>query len=137
MSDRALRPVLRERKDIGVRFMLALLAGIGACLLLMLAIGYFRFPKELADRKFAQPFPQFPAPQLQPSPRIDMGTFYAEEMKHLNSAGWQDKAAGTMHIPIDQAMRDIAAEGIPGWPSSADQSEGDRSEGDRSKGDRR
>ena len=56
-----------------------------------------------------------------------MDAFRAEEMRRLNSAGWQDRAAGTVHIPIDQAMRAVAAEGIPGWPTgAAAASQGDR-----------
>lgn len=119
MSDRALRPVLREKQDVGPRFMLALFAGIGACLVLMLAIAYWLFPAQVRDQRFAGPFPKFPAPVLQPSPPVDMQVFYAQEMQRLNSADWIDKAAGTVHIPIDQAMRDVAAQGIPGWPTAA------------------
>ncbi len=116
MSERALRPVLREKNDIGLRFMLALLGFIGLCLVLMLGLAYLLFPKEVRDQRFARPFPKFPEPVLQPSPPVDMQQFYAQEMQRLNSAGWVDKAAGTVHIPIDQAMRSVVAEGIPGWP---------------------
>ena len=71
MDDRALPPVLREKNDIGLRFMFVLLTGIGLCLILMLAIAYLLFPHELKDQRFAQPFPQFPAPVLNPTrPRI-------------------------------------------------------------------
>ena len=116
MSDRALRPVLREKKDVGLRFMLALLGFIGFCLVLMLGLAYLLFPKEVRDQRFARPFPEFPEPVLQPRPPVDMQQFYAQEMQRLNSVGWVDKAAGTVHIPIDQAMQATAAEGIPGWP---------------------
>jgi hypothetical protein len=127
MSDRALRPVLREKKDIGPRFMLLLLGLIGVCLVLMLGIAYLLFPRELRDQRFAGPFPNFPAPVPQPSPPVDMQLFYAREMQRLDSVGWIDKAAGTVHIPIDQAMKAVAAEGIPGWPTgSASASEGSR-----------
>ena len=119
MSDRALRPVRREKNDIGPRFMLVLLGFIGLCLILMLGLAYFLFPNEVLDQRFARPFPHFPAPVLQPAPPVDMHVFYAQEMQRLNSVGWIDKAAGTVHIPIDQAMRAVAAEGIPGWPSAA------------------
>ena len=61
--------------------------------------------------------PKFPYPQLQPSPRESMARFYAEEMQRLNGTGWIDKAKRTVHIPIKDAMRKIAQEGIPGWPA--------------------
>ena len=93
----------------------------------MIGLAWWLFPGEVGDRRFAQPFPDFPGPHLQPSPRADMAAFYAEEMARLNAAGWQDKQAGTLHIPIGQAMRLVAKEGIPGWPTgNPDVSLGDR-----------
>ena len=125
--DRALRPARHEPRDVSFMFMAVLLAGIGSVLLALMGLAYVMFPSELQDRRFAQPFPAYPAPQLQPSPPGDMKQFYAEEMQRLNGVGWQDQAAGIVHIPIDQAMHDIAAEGIPGWPAgSATASLGDR-----------
>lgn len=125
--ERTLRPVLREKQDIGIRFMLSLLGFIGFCLLLTLGIAYMLFPREIHDRRFGLPFPQYPQPALQPSPPADMQAFYMREMQRLNSAGWIDRKAGIVHIPIAQAMRDVAAEGIPGWPAgNAAASEGDR-----------
>ena len=116
-STRTLVPAQRETRDVRLRFMLALLGFIATVLLLMMGLAWWIFPGELADRRFAQPFPAFPAPRLQPSPRADMQAFYAQEMARLGSAGWQDRQAGTVHIPIDQAMRAVAAQGIPGWPA--------------------
>ena len=124
---RTLQPPQRETQDIGLRFILCLLAFIGTVLVLMIGLAWWLFSGEVADHRFAQPFPAFPGPPLQPSPRADMAAFHAEEMARLNAAGWQDKAAGTVHIPIGQAMRAVAAEGIPGWPTgNPDVSLGDR-----------
>ncbi len=114
---RTLQPPQRETNDVGLRFMLRLLGLILAVLVLMIGLAWWIFPGEVADRRFAQPFPAFPGPRLQPSPRVDMAAFYAEEMARLNGAGWQDRRAGTVHIPIDQAMRLVAKEGIDGWPA--------------------
>ena len=114
---RILAPARRETRDVGLRFMLALLGSIATVLVLMLGLAWWIFPGEVADRRFAQPFPNFPGPRLQPDPRLDMETFYAQEMTRLNSAGWADRQAGTVHVPIDQAMRAVAAEGIAGWPA--------------------
>lgn len=126
-ADRALPAARHEPKDVGLRFMLGLLALIAGTLLLLMGIAYLIFPGEVRDRRFAEPFPSFPSPRLQTSPPADMRAFYAQEMRWLNGAGWQDRATGTVHIPIDQAMRAVAAEGIPGWPTgSKTLSEGDR-----------
>ena len=114
---RTLQPARRETKDVGLRFILGLLGLILTVLVLMIGLAWWIFPGEVGDRRFAQPFPAFPSPRLQPSPRVDMAAFRAEEMARLNSAGWQDKQAGTVHIPIDQALRLVAREGIAGWPT--------------------
>lgn len=127
-SNRALPPARREGKDVRLGFMLGLFGLIAATAVLMLAIAYLVFPGEVQDKRFSQPFPRFPDPVLQPSPQVDMDAFRAEEMGRLNGAGWQDRAAGKVHIPIDQAMRAVAAEGISGWPARGDAaaSQGDR-----------
>lgn len=123
---RALPPVRRERGDVSFRTMAGLFALIGGGLGLMLLVAYLIYPGEVRDQRFATPFPSFPAPRLQPDPALDMKAFYAEEMRQLNGAGWQDKAAGTVHIPIAQAMGLVAKEGIPGWPTAAPSSEKER-----------
>jgi hypothetical protein len=117
MSDRVLRPVTREKNDIGPRFMLMLLGGIGICLLLFLGLAWLLFPHEVKDQRFARPFPEYPMPVLQANPPADMEAFYAREMQRLHSAGWIDKQAGIVHIPIDQAMQEVVKEGIKGWPA--------------------
>jgi hypothetical protein len=95
---------------------------IGAPLLLGTVIALallvlWLYPKAMNDQGRQLVLPQFPNPQLQPSPRDSMARFYAEEMQRLNGTGWIDKAKGTVHIPIGNAMRKIAEEGIPGWPA--------------------
>ena len=126
--DRALSAARHEASDISFRFLATLLGGIGCTLLLLMLLAYEIYPGEVKDTRFAQPFPNFPYPKLQPSPPVDWQTFYGQEMAQLNGAGWQDRAAGTVHIPIEQAMRAVAAEGIKGWPAAGNTavSEGDR-----------
>lgn len=126
IAARALRPATRETTDLTIRSMLALFALIGASLLALIFVAYLLFPKEIHDNRFALPAPHFPAPRLQPSPPLDMAAFYAAEMHRLNTPGWIDRARGIVHIPIGQAMRRIAAQGIPGWPTSPAASEGSR-----------
>ncbi|MBN9563369.1 MAG: hypothetical protein J0H14_21985 [Alphaproteobacteria bacterium] len=78
------------------------------------------FPTSHLDRTLAHRLPTYPQPRLQPSPRQEMQRFYASEMQRLNSTGWIDRSAGIAHIPIDAAMREIARDGIPGWPTPSD-----------------
>ncbi len=126
-ADRALSAARVEERDVGLRFILVLFGVIATSLLLLVGLAYYIFPGEVPDTRFAGPFPIFPEPQLQPSPAVDMQRFYASEMQKLNSAGWQDRSAGTVHIPIAQAMGIVAKEGIAGWPAgSKTASQGDR-----------
>ena len=44
-----------------------------------------------------------------PIPRADMRRFVAGEMARAEQRGWIDQAQGVAHIPIDDAMRRVAA----------------------------
>lgn len=119
MSDRLLPPARREAGDVTFRSMLALLALIGVTLLLLLLLAWWLYPAALADRRFTRPFPDYPAPRLQPSPHADMDAFRKQQAGALSGTYWQDKEAGTVHIPIDQAMALVAKKGIQDWPQTA------------------
>ena len=78
-AHRSLTPARQEPKDVRLGFIIGLLAVIGVTLVLLMGLAYWIFPKEVNDNRFAQPFPAYPAPQLQPSPPVDMKAFYAQE----------------------------------------------------------
>ena len=40
-------------------------------------------------------------------------TFRTDEREHLESYGWENKAAGTVHIPIEEAMKLTVERGLP------------------------
>ncbi len=111
----------REARDVSGRFIalafVTLLTGVAIVGLLC----WWIFPGAPHDRLIPYPPPSYPTPRLQASPPQDMARFYREEMARLNSFGWVDRAKGIAHIPIDQAMRIIAKEGIKDWmaPPSA------------------
>ena len=52
-------------------------------------------------------------PRLQTSPRQDLIDFHTQEDVVLNNYGWVDKNAGTVRIPIDEAMRITVRRGLP------------------------
>lgn len=61
---------------------------------------------------------QFPEPRLEDDERTELNAFrYAEEEK-LNSYGWVDQNAGTVHIPIERAMELVAQRGLPTTPQA-------------------
>jgi hypothetical protein len=54
-----------------------------------------------------------PVPRLQQFPPNELYTFTNEERARLEGYGWENKAAGTVHIPIEEAMRLTVERGLP------------------------
>ena len=107
-----------EASDVGEGFIWGAFASLLGSLIAIALLILWLFPMSLLDRTIQGPLPTYPAPRLQPDPPLDMRQFYAQELTQLNSTGWIDKAHGVVHIPIADAMRDVAHEGIPGWPTT-------------------
>lgn len=59
-----------------------------------------------------------PEPRLQTNPRQDLEDFRAQEDSLLRSYGWIDRNAGTVRIPIDEAMKLTLQRGLPSRPES-------------------
>ena len=57
-----------------------------------------------------------PGPLLQTDPQGEFKRVRAEENKKLTTYYWIDKSKGVVHIPIDQAMKNIVQTGIPDFP---------------------
>jgi hypothetical protein len=57
-----------------------------------------------------------PGPRLETNPEAELQRFRAEEEKRLNTYGWIDKQKGIVHIPIEEAMKNLARTGAPGFP---------------------
>jgi hypothetical protein len=57
-----------------------------------------------------------PGPRLQTDAERDLRKFRADEERRLNTYYWIDKQKGIVHIPIEQAMKKLAATGAPGFP---------------------
>jgi hypothetical protein len=65
---------------------------------------------------------QFPEPRLQPDDVGDMDKMRIQEETILNSKSWKDQS-GAVHIPIDEAMKILAAQGLPARSATAGQTE--------------
>lgn len=61
-------------------------------------------------------------PRLQEAPALDLAAMRRREQAELHSSGWVDEKARTVRIPIDEAMRLIAAKGLPARKSPAESS---------------
>jgi hypothetical protein len=123
-----------ERQDIGARGIFYFLAGLLAATLLIafLLSGLYRILDQhfrthqppvnpLAanvpqDTRHVPPqYPQtaFPDPRLETDERTQLNSIRIAEEQKLNSYGWVDEKAGTVHIPIERAMELLAQRGLP------------------------
>jgi hypothetical protein len=73
------------------------------------------FPRAVSDVSRALTV-EPPQPRLQTDPSEDLAQFLVDEDNRLNTYYWIDKQKGIVHIPIEQAMRELAKEGIDGFP---------------------
>ncbi|MBV9750717.1 MAG: hypothetical protein JO157_18075 [Acetobacteraceae bacterium] len=112
-----LPPARHEVRDVGFRPLL--IAGILTLMALAGVIGLaaWLFPQSLQDQMVPQAQERFPAPELQPSPPADMAAFHAQQLRQLNGTYWLDAGKTRLHIPIGQAMQDVARDGIADWPT--------------------
>lgn len=115
-SKRAISTPRHERRDVGERF-IYLAVGAMLALLIICALGtLWLYPQSRLDRTLTLPLPLFPKPALQTNPAADMSLFYAREMQTLETGGRIDGKSGVERMPIEEAMRQTARDGIPGWP---------------------
>src|SRR5665213_3368351 len=112
MPEKVLSPARHEPTDVGASFILIGVPLILGTVIALALLVLWLYPAATIDRTMQLPLLHYPDPQLQPNPREDMAKFYNEEMRRLNGSGWLDKAHGITHIPISDAMRLIAQEGV-------------------------
>ena len=124
MSEKELSPARHEPTDVGESYAWITVVMLVAAVLILALIVLLLYPRSPGYRMVQLPLPSFPRPELQASPREDMEKFYAQEMQRLNSTGWIDKGRGVVHIPIADAMRLTAQQGIPYWPTAPQQQAG-------------
>ena len=73
------------------------------------------FPRAVSDVSRALKV-EPPQPRLQTDPSEDLARYLVDEDKRLNTYYWIDKEKGIVHIPIEQAMQELAEQGIDGFP---------------------
>lgn len=59
------------------------------------------------------------SPALQRNPEADLATFRKRKQAELGELGWVDRSAGMARIPIEDAMRIVAEQGLPDWGQPA------------------
>jgi hypothetical protein len=107
-----------EQSEISVRFIVVSLVVllVGTFLVAVLVVGIFRFfSHEYQTQEMAKESQQ----QIPPQPRIEVEPYkqlidvHAREDHVLSSYAWVDKSQGTVRIPIDQAIDELAKKGLP------------------------
>lgn len=114
-----------EKEDVNatslIKFLLWLVVATIAIVFLLWRL-YFVFVAQEAARQPPPPIMKPTAAQMAPLPPLlqdhpsgDLAAFRAQEEALLRSYGWVDKELGRVHIPIDEAMRLVAAQGLPSF----------------------
>ena len=121
--------VHHEETDVNIRAVFAFaatLAGVGAVILLAVwgLFGYFNY-RSARDYGPASPLATGearvpPEPRLQVNPREDAADFHAQEDAILNGYTWVNREAGTVRIPIAEAMKTTLQKGLPMRPSTGE-----------------
>lgn len=104
-----------ERSDVSLRLLGIIALGLFLTLCAVPGVLLLVFPHATMDR-LKGPTLTPPAPRLQSNPQADLRALRAAEDARLSSYGWVDRNKGVVHIPIEEAMRDIAIRGIADWP---------------------
>ncbi len=108
-----------ETRDANPRGALGFLVVLGGgialtSLVCWLLLGYFS--RQQAQTEPASPFAESrqlpPGPQLQVYPRADLLKYLSKEKESLESYAWDNRAAGTVRVPIERAMGMLLQKGL-------------------------
>lgn len=107
-----------EKTDAPLWLYAALAGGLAVFFVVSLAALRLIYPSSVYGPSDA-PRGQSAKPALQINAPGDLLAHRAAEQQQLTSYGWVDRQAGIVRIPVDRAMRDVAASGIKDWPEDA------------------
>ena len=103
--------ILPQPPDVAANVVVMAVVGFLGFVALTMA-GVFFFLKARAPDAWQPPVEhRFPEPVLQKNPQADLKRFELEQRRALSEVGWVDRQQGLVRIPIDEAMRIIAARG--------------------------
>src|SRR3954447_7092771 len=92
---------------------------LGTFVMLVIApfVLMWAFPNSLPDQR--RNLTIAPPPPRQPvAPSLDRVRYVAEQKLKLDTYYWIDRDRGLVHIPIEEAMKRVAAHGIDGFPKA-------------------
>ena len=105
--------------DAGGVFKFLVALGIVLVVAALTCWGLFRYFSTHAVNQAASDSPfadtrQLPlGPQLQVNPREDWLKFREEQEKSLETYAWENRSAGTVRVPIEEAMELLVKKGLP------------------------
>ncbi len=99
-----------EPAEFAARRILLIGAGLLVSVVVLSAIvlAVIRQPHSAQRNAFVAGGGDVPSPRLQTKPGDDYAHYLAEKRAQLESSGWIDAEHRVAHIPIEQAMDDIA-----------------------------
>ena len=114
-----------EHSDVAIRPLVIFLTGLTLSLIVVsgiVAALFFLFENEAEEvdpvpSPLAQAAEPIPGPVLQVMPQQDLNQFRAREQQQLDATEWIDEPRGIARIPLDQAMKLTARNGLPAWPA--------------------
>jgi hypothetical protein len=102
---------LPQSPDVATRIVIIAMAGFLGFVAISMTGLFFYLRSSVPDafRKVIEH--HFPEPALQKDPQNDLTRFEREQRATLSGYGWVDRSKGLVRIPIENAMRIIAARG--------------------------
>jgi hypothetical protein len=116
-----------ERRDVSIRFMAYVVAGLSLLTLAGMGVSWWYLGAVQEEERAAErPVPPLaatlpevpPEPRLQVTPAADLATVREREDAILNNYGWIDRKSGLVRIPIDRAIEVLAERGLPARPEA-------------------
>lgn len=102
---------LPQTPDVATGIVITAVAGFLVFVAIMMTVLLF-YLKAQAPDAFRQAIEDpFPPPALQKRPQDDLKRFELEQRMALSGYGWVDRSKGLARIPVQEAMRILAARG--------------------------
>ena len=102
---------LPQPPDVATRIVIIAVAGFLGFVALSMTGLFFYLRSSVPDVFGKVTEHHFPEPALQKDPQDDLKRFERDQRATLSGYGWVDRSKGLVRIPIEDAMRIIAARG--------------------------
>jgi hypothetical protein len=97
--------------DVAAKIVLIAAAGFLAFVAITMVVLFFYLRAGAPDAFRQAVENHFPEPTLQKKPQDDLKRFEFEQRMAISGYGWVDRSKGLVQIPINEAMRIVAARG--------------------------